>query len=114
MSTAADVLRRASGLRKLPGRIDGYGEVRAFTGAFDNLGTFERAAVRLSAAMPGKSKVLGSIRAAIDACGLKDGGVVSFHHHLRNGDYVMAMVVAEIARAGLKDITIAPSSIFPV
>jgi citrate lyase subunit alpha/citrate CoA-transferase len=64
--------------------------------------------------MPGKSKVLPSIRAAIDACGLKDGGVVSFHHHLRDGDAVMAMVVAEIARAGLEDITIAPSSLFPV
>ncbi len=114
MSAMADVSKRAPSLRTLPSRIDGYGPVRPFTGAFDNLGAYERAAVRLSAATPGKSKLLGSIRAAIDACGLKDGGVVSFHHHLRNGDHVMAMVVGEIARAGLRNITIAPSSIFPV
>ena len=100
-------------LRVLPGRIDGYGSVRPFTGAFDNLGMVERASVRLSSAVPGKSKVLPSIRAAIEACGLRDGAVISFHHHLRNGDQVLAMVVAEMARAGLKDITIAPSSLFP-
>ena len=64
--------------------------------------------------MPGKSKVLPSIRAAIEACGLKDGAVISFHHHLRNGDHVLKMVIAEIERMGLRDITIAPSSLFPV
>jgi citrate lyase subunit alpha/citrate CoA-transferase len=116
MSTiAADVTTRASPVRaRVPARIDRYGPVRRFTGAFDNLGEFERAPVRLSSAVPGRSKVLRSIADAIAASGLKDGGVVSFHHHLRNGDYVMAMVLAEIARAGLRDITIAPSSIFPV
>ena len=102
-----------SGMRVFPDHIAGYGAVRPFTGAFDNLGQFDRAAIRLSSAIPGRPKVLESIRAAIDACELKDGGVISFHHHLRNGDYVMAMVVDEIARAGLRDITIAPSSIFP-
>ena len=100
-------------LRKLPRTIAGYGEVRAFTGAFDNFGNVERAAVRLSCAVPGQSKILPSIRAAIEACALKDGAVISFHHHLRNGDRVLEMVVAEIERAGLRDITIAPSSLFP-
>ena len=114
MTTAADVSKQGNGVRRLPRMIDGYGLVKPFTGAFDNLGQVERAAVRLSSAVPGKPKVLGSIRAALDACGLRDGGVISFHHHLRDGDYVLAMVIAEIARAGLKDITIAPSSLFPV
>ena len=39
--------------------------------------------------------------------------VVSFHHHLRNGDYVLNLVMAEIAKRGYKDITIVASSIFP-
>jgi len=104
---------RGGALRKLPGSVAGYGGVRAFTGAFDNFGIVERAPVRLSCAMPGQSKILPSIRAAIDACGLKDGAVISFHHHLRNGDRVMEMVIAEIERAGLRDVTIAPSSLFP-
>ena len=101
-------------LRTFPPRIAGYGNVRPFTGAFDNLGVVEKASVKLSSAMPGESKLLPSIRAAIEACALRDGGVISFHHHLRNGDRVLAMVVSEIGRAGLKDITIAPSSLFPV
>lgn len=104
---------RGGALRKLPRSVAGYGGVRAFTGAFDNFGIVERAPVRLSCAMPGHSKILPSIRAAIDACGLKDGAVISFHHHLRNGDRVLEMVIAEIERAGLRDITIAPSSLFP-
>ena len=64
--------------------------------------------------MPVHSKVLPGIETAIKTCGLRDGGVISFHHHLRNGDHVLSMVLAAIARLGLKDITIAPSSLFPV
>jgi len=36
---------------------------------------------------------------------------VSFHHHFRNGDYVLNMVMTAIARKGLKGITLAPSSL---
>ena len=100
--------------RPLPAKISGYGVVRPFTGAFDNLGIVVKAPVKLASAVPGTSKVLPSIRAAIDACALRDGAVISFHHHLRNGDRVLAMVIAEIERAGLREITIAPSSLFPV
>ena len=111
MSIAANM---TAGAARLPGRIDGYGTVRPYIGAFGSRDIVERAAVRFSSAPAGTSKILSSIRAAIDACGLKDGAVISFHHHLRNGDHVMAMVVDEIARAGIRDITIAPSSLFPV
>jgi citrate lyase subunit alpha/citrate CoA-transferase len=57
---------------------------------------------------------LSSLRAAIDACELRDGATVSFHHHLRNGDGVLNLVLAEIAKAGLRDITVAASALFPV
>lgn len=36
---------------------------------------------------------------------------ISFHHHFREGDYVMNMVLEEIANMGIKNISIAPSSI---
>jgi citrate lyase subunit alpha / citrate CoA-transferase len=98
----------------LPAHIDGYGPVRPYTGPFDHLGVATKGPVRVSCAVPGKSKVLPDIRAAIEACGLRDGGVVSFHHHLRNGDRVLNCVVDEIARLGIRDITVAPSSLFPV
>lgn len=57
------------------------------------------------------SKVVGSIREAIIASGLKDGMTISFHHHLRSGDYVLNMVMEEIAKLGIKDLTINASSI---
>jgi citrate lyase subunit alpha / citrate CoA-transferase len=100
--------------RLIPASIEGYGLVRPFTGAFDNLGVVRTAPARMCSAVPGLSKLLPDVETAIKACGLRDGAVVSFHHHLRNGDHVLAMVLAEIARLGLKDITIAPSSLFPV
>ena len=57
-------------------------------------------------------KLVNSIREAIALCGLKDGMTVSFHHHLRNGDFVLNMVMEEIAAAGIKDLTVNASSLF--
>ena len=39
---------------------------------------------------------------------------VSFHHHLRNGDFVLNLVMGTIAEMGYKDIKLAASSIFPI
>ena len=60
------------------------------------------------------SKLVTSIRDVIRTCGLKDGMTVSFHHHLRNGDFVLNMVMAEIAGMGYKDINVNASSLFDV
>ncbi len=48
-----------------------------------------------------------------DKLEIKDGMTLSFHHHLRNGDFVLNEVCREIKRRGLKDMKLAPSSIFP-
>jgi len=63
---------------------------------------------------PGDSKIIPSLREAIAASGLRDGMTVSFHHHLRNGDHVLNMVMEVIAGMGIRDLTVAPSSLFPV
>lgn len=60
------------------------------------------------------NKLLPNIREAIINSGLSDGMTVSFHHHLRNGDYVLNMVMDEIASLGIKDITVNASSLFDV
>ena len=60
------------------------------------------------------SKLIQSIREAIRLSGLKDGMTVSFHHHLRNGDFVLNMVMKEIAQLGIKDLTVNASSLFDV
>ena len=60
------------------------------------------------------SKVVSSIKEVIALAGLKDGMTVSFHHHLRNGDFVLNMVMEEIAAQGYKDINVNVSSLFDV
>ena len=58
------------------------------------------------------NKLVGSIREAVQLAGLKDGMTVSFHHHLRNGDYVLNMVMDAIAQLGIRDLTVNASSLF--
>mgnify|MGYP004629026591 FL=1 len=60
------------------------------------------------------NKLVKSIREAIQLSGLKDGMTVSFHHHLRNGDYVLNMVLEQIAELGIKDIKVNASSLFDI
>ncbi|GLC29767.1 citrate lyase subunit alpha [Clostridium omnivorum] len=100
--------------RELPEYIEGFGEVVPFKGAFSNMGIKEKKGVKVSTVSPGENKVLNSIDEALDKAGIKDGMTISFHHHLRNGDYVINMVLDAIAKRGIKDITVAASSIFPV
>ena len=50
---------------------------------------------------------------ALERANLRDGAVVSFHHHLRNGDTLMVQALRVCAELGLRDLHIAPSSIFP-
>ena len=63
---------------------------------------------------PGDSKLLPSLRAAIEACGLKNGMTISTHHALRNGDLLLNLLVAEMDAMGLRDMGIASSSVHGV
>lgn len=65
----------------------------------------------LRAAVPCRDKRVKSLREAIEKSGLQDGMTISFHHHLRNGDAVIPMVLAELEAMGFKNLTFAPSSI---
>jgi len=58
------------------------------------------------------NKSVKTMREAIALSGLKDGMTVSFHHHLRNGDYVLNMVMEEIAAMNIKGLTVNASSLF--
>lgn len=62
----------------------------------------------------GERKLLGSLREAIEAAGLRDGMTIATHHHLRNGDVLLGLVVRELDALGLRDIRIASSSVHPV
>ena len=58
------------------------------------------------------SKLVKSLREAIELSGLKSGMSVSFHHHLRNGDYMLNEVMDIIASLGIRDLTLNASSLF--
>lgn len=57
------------------------------------------------------SKLVDSIHNVLVKCGIEDGMTVSFHHHFREGDFVINMVMEEIHNMGIKDITICASSV---
>lgn len=58
-----------------------------------------------------KSKLVADIREALVKCDAHDGMTVSFHHHFRDGDLIVNMVMKEIHDMGLKDITICATSL---
>ncbi|WIV10482.1 citrate lyase subunit alpha [Proteiniborus sp. MB09-C3] len=100
--------------REIPEYIQGYGVVKPFKGAFESLGEVQKKSIKLKSAIPKQQKVLGSIKEVLEKCDIKDGMTISFHHHLRNGDYVLNMVLEEISKKNIKDIRVAASSIFPI
>ncbi|MBV9654327.1 MAG: citrate lyase subunit alpha [Acetobacteraceae bacterium] len=97
----------------LPSHIEGYGPVRPFSGAYGERPDAEGPGRRRGGRGKG-AKLLPDLRTAIERCELRSGCTVSFHHHLRNGDGVLNQVMDELARLGLRDLTVAASSIFPV
>jgi citrate lyase subunit alpha/citrate CoA-transferase len=97
--------------REIPQSLPGYATLTPFGGAFEFKPEKRRVGARLSVNMPHSEKLVNNIDAAIDACGLKDGMTISFHHHFRNGDYVLNNVLEAIARKGIKGLTLAPSSL---
>jgi citrate lyase subunit alpha/citrate CoA-transferase len=74
----------------------------------------DRATRSLKRANPGDRKVLATLQDAIERAGPRDGMTIATHHHLRNGDDVLNHVVRVIENLGVRDVTIASSSIHPV
>jgi len=71
-------------------------------------------AVRSAADYPANGdKRVPDLETALRKCGLRDGMVVSSHHHLRDGDRVSLMALDAAARIGVKDLVWFPSASFP-
>ena len=56
-------------------------------------------------------KMVKDIHEALVKCKAHNGMTVSFHHHFREGDLVVNMVMEEIHKMGLKNITVAATSL---
>jgi len=99
--------------REIPDEILKQFGKEAFKGCYyyDNKEYKKAAPVVRGLVDPGRSKVVSNLKEAIEKCGLKDGMTISFHHHFREGDYVLNKVLDVIHEMGIKDLTICASSL---
>jgi len=58
-------------------------------------------------------KRVADLRTALELCGLRDGMVISSHHHLRNGDRVALLALETAGDMGVRDLIWFPSASFP-
>ena len=91
--------------------VEGYGYTRPYQGTFAFKPNGKMAATRIKYSKPGQKKVLENIREAIEKTNLKNNMTISFHHHLRDGDNILNLVMDEIAAFGIKNLTIHASSL---
>jgi len=59
------------------------------------------------------NKVVPSLKEALQSAGLRDGMVISTHHHLRDGDLVANEIFRIASEMGIKDLVWLPSASFP-
>ena len=98
--------------REIPEEILRLSDNGPYTGAFLRRGRQIRSAVSSRTVYPGEKKLLGSLKEAIALSGLQSGMTVSFHHHLRNGDRTMRLVLEAAEDLGIRDLTVAASALF--
>lgn len=99
--------------RELPEIVAGYGKITPFAGAFATKPDMCRKAPKVKNIQPGESKLVIDLETVFRRIPIVDGMTLSFHHHFRNGDGVLNMVLSTAAKLGVKDLKIAISSIFP-
>ena len=100
--------------RSVPRNVPGLSPIAPYAGAYSRMdGSFvwTPAVFPRKAPAPSVDKVAPSLREAIERSGLRNGMTISFHHHLRNGDAVVGLVLTELERMGFRDLTLAPSSL---
>lgn len=97
--------------REIPENIPGIDNKKLYNGEFGHEPSGNIVGKKIRAGRPSTNKILASLEEAIDKTGLKNGMTISFHHQLRNGDYIIKIVMEAVAKKGIKDLTIAASSL---
>ena len=99
--------------REIPEEILKLTGKDAFAGSYAKHQAVYQAATHKVAPVidPNYSKVVDSIEEVLKKCGIKDGMTLGFHHHFREGDYVVNMVMEAVHKMGIKDLTICATSL---
>ncbi len=100
--------------RSVPEIIEGYKKIVTYSSPHGTDPHPYRERTSAGKVLPGEKKLLPDLKTAIRFCGLEDGMTVSFHHHYRNGDRVVNLVLDTAAKMGLRGLKVALSSVFPV
>ncbi len=99
----------------IPEKLDGIGQLEPFQGAFAKLkkGWMEEKTVPPpnKAKLPHSNKMCATLKEAILKTKPYNGMTISFHHHLRGGDNLLVESIKILAELGIKDITLASSSL---
>ncbi len=99
--------------RKIPETTNGRKNL-----LFKGIGQYQPDRSKVGPPIPSGShyqqKLAKNLDDALDKLNLFDGMVISFHHHLRNGDFLTNKVLEKLDTRGLKDLVLAPSALFPV
>ncbi len=77
----------------------------------ENPRLYDKETAPLKERMANENKIVESLEKAIELVGLRDGMTISFHHHFRNGDQIVNMVIDTLARMGFRDLKLAASSL---
>ncbi len=99
--------------REIPKFIEGYGKSIPYRLIPREIKT-GRSCEKVFTYTKTKSKLAAGIEEAIEGCGLRSGMTISFHHHLRDGDYIINMVMQAIANMGIRDLTVVSSSLLKI
>lgn len=108
-------LKKNAAGRLVPAIVNGRPQVPyAGVGGYKPSGLKSAPPVRSSSDYPAKGdKRVADLATALKKCGLKDGMVISSHHHLRDGDRVALLALETAARLGARDLMWFPSASFP-
>ncbi len=100
--------------REIPEEILSSTGMKMFAGAFDTAPDMNRQAPKVKSVRPTASKLVDNLAEVFAKIPVTDGMTLSFHHHFRNGDGVVNMVLDTAAKLGIKNLKVALSSVFPV
>lgn len=101
--------------RRVPAEVNGRAQL-PFAGVGATVAQGHKAAPPIRAAQDyprDGDKRVPDLRTALERCGLRDGMVISNHHHLRNGDRSALQVLQTAAQMGARDLMWFPSAAFP-
>lgn len=96
--------------REIPDSLNGE-KLKTFEGAFIHTPLVRQD--KGNRRLPRLNKLVETIEQAVLKSELKDGMTISFHHHFRSGDYVLNTVMDVISNLGIKNLTLASSSLTP-